>query len=313
MSQKQSVAKVKQICLGLISLARLRIVGMELVACAIGYILAYHGDFLLLRFFWTLLGTALLSSGACALNCFLEREQDALMARTCNRPIPAGIISPSVGLGYGMALILSGCLALFVNVNALSGILGLSAAFIYLAVYTPAKRLTWLNTSIGAIPGAIPPLIGWAAARGQLDAGGWILFAMLFIWQHTHFFPIAWLYREDYKKGGFKMLPVLELDGEKTFQLTVATAIALLPASLMLCSAVATGGAYWLGSILFCLVLIAASLRLLQKPSRTAARMVLLLSLVYLPVILGAVVVDRYGVQLGSRVHAWLETTWRWT
>jgi protoheme IX farnesyltransferase len=313
MSQKQSVAKVKRICLGLVNLARLRIVGMELVACAIGYILAYRGEFLLAQFLWTLLGTALLSSGACALNCFLERKQDALMARTCTRPIPAGTISPPAALAYGLALILSGCLALFVNVNALCGILGLSAALIYLAVYTPAKRLTWLNTSIGAIPGAIPPLIGWAAARGHLDAGGWILFAMLFVWQHTHFFPIAWLYRDDYEKGGFKMLPVLEINGRKTFLFTVLTAVILLPVSLMLSGAATTGSAYWLGSILFCIVLIAASLRLSQKPSRAAARTVLLLSLVYLPVILGAVVVDRYGMQFGSRVHAWLETTWRWT
>jgi protoheme IX farnesyltransferase len=310
MSKKQQTA---QVFLAFVNLARLRIVVMELVACSIGYILADRGQFLWPLFLWTLLGTGLLSGGACALNCYLEREQDALMPRTCKRPIPAGIISPATGLGYGLALVLTGALILFGKVNMLSGLLGLAAAVIYLAIYTPAKRLTWMNTSIGALPGAIPPLIGWASARGQIDAGGWILFAMLFIWQHTHFFPIAWLYRDDYQKGGFKMLPVLEVTGEKTFRLTVLTALALLPVSMLLCLSASTGTAYCIGAALSTGLLIAASFRLSQKPSRAAARAVLLLSLVYLPVILGAVVLDRYGGQCGSHFQAWLGTVWRWT
>ncbi|MBU6455019.1 MAG: heme o synthase [Cyanobacteria bacterium REEB67] len=297
----------------LLNLARLRIVGMELVACATGFILAYRGEFLLPLFSCTLLGTAFLSAGACAVNCYLEREQDALMPRTCKRPIPAGTISAIAGLSYGMSLLTAGFLLLVGQVNMLAAGLGLAAAVIYLAVYTPAKRVTWLNTSIGAIPGAIPPLIGWAAARGQIDLGGWILFAMLFVWQHTHFFPIAWLYKDDYEKGGFKMLPVVEATGVKTFRLTLLTAVALLPVSMMLCGQAKTGTAYGVGTILSCLLLIAASFQLAQKPSRAAARKVLLVSLIYLPILLGAVVIDRYGGECGSQVHAWLGTVWRWT
>lgn len=297
----------------LVNLSRLRIVVMVMIACAIGFILADRGHFHFLRFFCTLFGTGLLSGGACALNCYLEREQDALMPRTCQRPIPTGVISPSDALIFGLSLILTGCFLLFANVNMLAGLLGLTAVFVYLAVYTPAKRLTWMNTSIGAVPGAIPPMIGWVSARGHIDSAGWILFAMLFIWQHTHFFPIAWLYKEDYRKAGFQMLPVLEIKGEKTFRLTVLTAMALLPVSMLLCRSDLTGYAYSFGAVLFGIFLIVAGLRLSFNPSRAAAQAVLFLSLLYLPVILAAVVLDRYGAQFGSHFCGWLETVWQWT
>jgi heme o synthase len=310
MSENQPVSTVLS---AYINLARLRIVGMVLVACSIGFILAYRGDFTLLRFFCTLLGTGMVSGGACTLNCYLEREWDALMPRTCRRPIPAGIISPASALAFGVGLILTGSLLLFTQVNMLAAFLSLAAAFIYLAVYTPAKRVTWWNTSIGALPGAIPPLIGCAAARGAIDPGGWILFAMLFVWQHTHFFPIAWLYKDDYQKAGFRMLPVLESKGEKTFRLTVFSAIALLPISMLLYGREFTGTAYCFGSALFGILLIVAGFRLSRQPSRATARAVLFLSLFYLPVILAAVLLDRYGMELGSHVHEWLEPVWRWT
>ena len=290
MNQKQ----LANVLFAFLDLARFRIVGMVLVACAIAYILAYRGEFLVSRFLWTLIGTALITGGACALNCYIEREKDALMPRTCNRPIPAGMISPTYALVYGVSLVLIGSLLLFVKVNMLAGVFGLALVFIYLAIYTPAKRLTWMNTSIGALPGAIPPLIGWASARGQIDAGGWILFAMLFLWQHTHFFPIAWLYKDDYQKAGFRMLPVLESDGSKTFGLTLLSAIVLLPVSMLLYGAKFIGFAYGIGSIAASIFLIAAGIRLCREPSRAAARSVLFLSLFYLPVILAAVVLDRY-------------------
>jgi heme o synthase len=310
MSENQPVATVLS---AYINLARLRIVGMVLVACSIGFVLAYRDDFPFFRFFCTLLGTGMVSGGACTLNCYLEREWDALMPRTCHRPIPAGVISPASALVFGVSLILTGSLLLFTQVNMLAGLLGLAAAFIYLAIYTPAKRVTWLNTSIGALPGAIPPLIGWASARGQIDPGGWILFAMLFVWQHTHFFPIAWLYKDDYQKAGFRMLPVLESKGEKTFLLTVLSALALLPISMLLYGRDFTGTAYCVGSALFGILLIAAGFRLSRQPSRAAARAVVFLSRFYLPVILAAVLLDRYGMELGSHVHEWLEPVWRWT
>jgi heme o synthase len=285
---------------------------MVLVACSIGFILAYCGQFPLSRFLFTLLGTALVTGGACTLNCYVEREADAIMPRTCQRPIPSGIISAKSALWFGISLVLIGCFLLFAKINMLAGLLGLALVFIYLAIYTPSKRLTWINTSIGALPGAIPPLIGWASARGQIDAGGWILFAMLFFWQHTHFFPIAWLYRDDYKKAGFRMLPVLESKGEKTFALTVLSAVVLLPISMLLYGASFIGLAYCIASTLAGIVLIAAGCRLSHRPSRAAARSVLVLSLFYLPVILAAVVLDRYGGPLVSHFHEWLELVCLW-
>jgi len=285
------------VALAFLNLVRMRIVVMVLVACSIGFILAYRNDFPTARFFWTLAGTALVTGGACALNCYIERESDAIMPRTCRRPIPSGTISPSNALGFGVLLVLTGCLSLFA-INMLAGILGATLVFIYLAIYTPAKRLTWMNTSIGALPGAIPPLIGWVAARGQIDPGGWILFAMLFVWQHTHFFPIAWMYRDDYQKAGFRMLPVLESTGKKTFRLTVLSAIVLLPISMLLYGTTFIGPAYLIGSAVACIFLIAAGFRLSRQPSRAAARAVLVSSLFYLPIILVAVLLDRYGAQI---------------
>jgi heme o synthase len=296
-----------------VNLVRMRITVMVMVACAIGFILAQRNDFPLPRVFWTLIGTGLLSGGACTLNCYMEREADALMPRTCRRPIPAGIIRPSTALGFGVVLVLAGCVLLFGQINVLSGWLGLAAVLIYLAVYTPAKRLTWLNTSIGAVPGAIPPLIGWASARGEIDAGGWILFTMLFLWQHTHFLPIAWLFRSDYQKAGFQMLPVLETNARNTFRLTVITAIALLPISLLLSQLGVAGSAYCFACVLLSILLIVAAVRLSRQPSRQAAHAVLFLSLYYLPVLLATVVLDRYGVQFGNNFHDWLETLYRWT
>ena len=294
------------------NLLRLRIVVMVLVTYSIGFILAYHGQFCFSSFFYALIGIACLSGGACALNCYIERDLDALMPRTSGRPIPAGEISPGSALLFGTVLILAGCILLFSKVNTLSGLLGFFAAFIYLMLYTPAKRLTWLNTSIGALPGAIPPMIGWAVARGQIESGGWILFAMLFLWQHTHFFPIAWLYKGDYQKGGFKMLPVLESNGKKTFFLTILSAITLLPVSMLLYFLSGAGFAYCLGSLICGLLLIAAAIRWSRHPSREHARAILLLSVIYLPVIFIAVVLDRYGAQMGSYFHEYLGILLRW-
>ncbi len=276
---------------------------MVLVTCAFGFILACTGSFDYIRFASALIGTGLLSGGSCALNCYIERDLDAIMPRTAKRPIPAGVIAPQTGLWFGVFLIASGALILLLLDNPLSAALGLAAAAIYLGIYTPAKRWTWLNTSIGAVPGAIPPLIGWAAASGTIGSGGWILFAMLFIWQHTHFLPIAWLFKNDYRAAGFKMLPVLEDSGVKTFALTIATAILLLPISAMLywTGNPFAGPTYCLAAGIGGLALIATSVQWWKNRSREGARLVLLMSLVYLPALLTAIVVDR------------LWRLWQWT
>lgn len=275
-------------------LARTRIAFMVVISCAVGFVLAYNGRFDCIRFACALIGTGLLSGGSCALNCYIERDLDALMPRTANRPIPAGVISPQLALTYGVFLIATGALFLL-SVNTLCAGLGVAASAIYLFMYTPSKRWTWLNTSIGAVPGAIPPMIGWAAASGTMNPGGWILFAVLFIWQHTHFLPIAWMYRSDYAAAGFKMLPVLEESGEKTFGLTVFTAILLLPLSVMLywTGNPFAGPAYCVASVVGGLTLVASSVQWWKNRTREGARRVLLFSLLYLPAIFAAVIIDR--------------------
>jgi heme o synthase len=288
------VHRVQKTTAAFLDLARIRIAVMVVISCAVGFLLAYKGRFDLMHFACALIGTGLLSSGSCAINCYIERDLDAMMPRTAGRPIPAGVISPRRALLFGILLIASGAIMLL-TINALSAALGLAAAAIYLGVYTPAKRWTWLNTSIGAVPGAIPPLIGWTAASGTIDLAGWILFAMLFIWQHTHFLPIAWLFRDDYRLAGFKMLPALENNDEKTFALTVATAILLMPISAMLYlnGKPFAGPVYGLASVIGCLTLIASSVKWRKNRSCEGARAVLLVSLLYLPALLVAVIVDR--------------------
>jgi heme o synthase len=293
--------KTVGILLGLLNLVKIRIVVMVMVASSIAFILSYTGQFLPWRLFWTLTGTALVTGGACTLNCYIEREPDAIMPRTRNRPIPRGVISPVSALVFGLTLAAIGSYLLFTKINMLSGLLGLAIIFTYLAVYTPSKRLTWMNTPIGAISGAIPVMIGWASAKGEIGLGGWILFAMLFLWQHIHFFPIAWMYKDDYAKAGFRMLPVLEANGKKTFGLTVLAAVALLPISILLNGFGLTGSIYFIGVSLLGILFIVASLRLFWNPSHKAARQLLYLSLCYLPVILTAVILDRYGA--GRLLH----------
>jgi protoheme IX farnesyltransferase len=283
-----------------VNLLRMRILTMVMVTAAIGYLLAYRGDFNLLRFAAALIGTGLMSGASCALNCYIERDLDALMPRTSNRPLPTGLIKPVHAFIYGIVLLIAGAVLLF-SINTLTGFLGLTATFVYLAIYTPAKRFTWLNTTIGALPGAIPPLIGWAAARSELSPGAWILFAMIFLWQHAHFLPIAWLYRSDYAKAGFHMLPVLETRGEKTFLLTVLSALLLLPVSLMLNGLNLTGTAYGVGAAILGILFIASGIRLSYNPSKAAAHAVLLVSILYLPVILASVLIDRYGPQPSTK------------
>jgi protoheme IX farnesyltransferase len=190
-------------------LLKLRIVLMVLISCAIGLVLASGGHVVAAVVGWTLLGTALLAGGACALNQYQERELDARMERTRHRPLPAGLLDPRRALVFSIALLVAGGALLAWRVNLLTALLGFLTALLYNFVYTPMKRRTWLNTPMGAIPGAIPPMMGWAAATGRLDAGAWLLFVMVFLWQHVHFYAIAWLFRDDYRRAGFRMLPTV--------------------------------------------------------------------------------------------------------
>src|SRR6185312_7960369 len=178
------------------------------------------------------LGTAMVASGAAALNQLLEREHDAKMRRTKNRPLPSGRLQPTTVMVFGGVLSCAGLLYLALAVNLTTSVIGAISLISYVFIYTPLKRMTWLNTAVGAVPGAWPPLMGWTAARGELSYEGWALFAILAFWQLPHFFAIAWLYREDYAKAGFVMLPNIDPDGSRTAQQSVSNTIALIFASL---------------------------------------------------------------------------------
>lgn len=276
-----------------VELSKLRIGFLVLVTTAIGFFLGGRGITSWSALIFTLVGTLLSCSGSAALNNYLERDFDALMKRTMNRPLQRGAIAPSEALMFGVLTVLLGVSLLATEVNLLTAFLALLTAFLYVLVYTPLKRITWLNTTVGAIPGALPPLGGWAAATGNLDAGAWALFLILFVWQHPHFFSIAWMYRDDYRQAGFKMLPSLELaDGKKTFQMIIWSCLALIPVSVLPTLLGISGSVYCVGVILSGVGLLGVSFLFAQTHSHRNAKRLLRASIIYLPILLALIVSD---------------------
>jgi len=275
-----------------IGLTKPRIVSMVLVTASVAFYLGGHGFHDWKQLVLALIGIALGSAGAASLNAYLEQEYDAQMARTRNRGIASGLIPPARALMFGTLLVITGVVLLALLVNVLTAFLVLLAAFLYVLVYTPMKRLTWLNTSVGAIPGAIPPLAGWAAATGHLEPRAWILFAMLFIWQHPHFYAIAWMYRDDYRNAGFKMLPPNDPKGTRAFRHILIYCALLLIVSLQPTNFGFTGSLYlWgVGALGFGLGLFGWNLALSGAVSD--ARRLLKASVVYLPLWLVLTIVD---------------------
>jgi protoheme IX farnesyltransferase len=275
-----------------LELTKPRIVSMVLVTTTLGWFLGAHGLTAWPRLLLTLLGVGAATGGAAALNNYLEREVDGLMVRTRNRPLPAGVIAPAPALAWGVSLVLGGVILLAAAVNVLTGFLVLLAAFLYVIVYTPMKRITWWNTSIGAIPGAIPPLCGWAAATGRLDPGAWVLFAILFAWQHPHFFAIAWMFRDDYRTAGFRMLPVVEPRGGRTFALTLGFCVALLLVSVVPSAIGMAGRLYGGGAVVLGLGLLLTGWMMTRSGSFLDARRLLKASVIYLPLLLALIILD---------------------
>jgi len=241
----------------------------------------------------SMLGIGLLASGVSTLNQYMERDLDALMRRTAMRPLPTGQLAPYEALAFGVALIVLAEVYLALLVNPLSALLGLSVIFGYLLVYTPLKTRTTLSTAAGAFPGAVPPLIGWTAARGGMDVTAWVLFAILFLWQFPHFLAIAWMYREDYGRAGIRMLPVVEPDGRVTGQQIIAYTIMLLPVSLLPTLLGVSGRIYFYGALVLGLLFLASSVRAALSKSNQHARQLLLASVIYLPLLFGLMVLDR--------------------
>lgn len=270
-----------------LTLTKPRIVIMVGISALVGFALAGgEVDFASPKLLAFLMGTALCGAGGAALNNFLEGDLDARMARTARRPIPSGIISPAQTLAFGVCLLLCGLLILNLEVNLLCAFLALLSAFLYIVVYTPLKRVTWLNTAVGAIPGALPPVGGWAAAQGSLQLEAWLLFLILFFWQFPHFYAIAWIYKEDYARAGFKMLPVLDVSGRRTmFQILLFSAL-LIIASLLPCAAGLCGPIYFFGALALGLMMLLAGLSLAKSHSVRDARGLLRASLFYWPVLL---------------------------
>ena len=273
-------------------LTKPRITALVLITTAFGFFMGGMGIHSYPLFFFTLLGTALVVSGSAVLNHYLERDVDRLMKRTRGRPLPSGLIRAEHAMSYGFVLVLTGVMVLLLSAGLLTSFLALLSAFLYVVVYTPLKRMTWLNTSLGAIPGALPPVGGWAAATGELDWGAWALFAILFAWQHPHFYSIAWIFREDYRRGGFKMLPVMEEDGRRTVRHIIGFSVALIGASTLPTFLGLAGQLYLGGAILLGAGMLAAGMGLALSRSNLNARRLLRASIVYLPLLLALSVVD---------------------
>ena len=266
---------------------------LVLASTLAGFYLGSPGPLSGLRLTHTLLGTLLVASGTATLNQFIEREYDARMRRTANRPLPAGRLAPSWALGFGVLLSAAGALDLALAVNALSSLLALLTLGSYLAFYTPLKRRTPLCTLVGAFPGAMPPLIGWAAARGSLSREAWVLYAVLFLWQFPHFLGIAWMYREDYARAGYIMLPPKDVDGRFTGREIFVFTLALLPVSLIPVFLNQAGAIYCLGASLFGLAFLFCGARLAHSRSNALARRLVLASVIYLPLLFGLMMVDK--------------------
>lgn len=266
---------------------------MVVLTAGLGFLLAGGETFSFLLLVHTLLGTGLVSGGASVLNHVLERDTDALMRRTANRPLAAGRLDPDLALLFGVTLAVAGLLQLALAVNLLTGLLGAVALAGYVFVYTPLKRVSSLATIIGAVPGAIPPMMGWSAVRGELDLAAWVLFAILFFWQMPHFLAIAWLCREDYAAGGFPMLTVSDPDGVRTARQTVLWGAALVPVSLLPSVLGLMGGLYFAGTLLLGLVYLGFCIAFARVRSTPGARWLMLVSILYFPAVLLVMLLDR--------------------
>ncbi|MBP9853261.1 MAG: heme o synthase [Candidatus Omnitrophica bacterium] len=275
-----------------IELTKPRITFLVLVTTLIGYYLGGQGIPSYWKLFSLLTGVALVCAGSAALNHYLEREFDSKMNRTKKRPLPMKRIQPAQALQFGVVLCLLGIFILYTETNILTAFLSLLTAFMYVLVYTPMKRVSWLNTTIGAFPGAMPPLGGWAAATGTLNFDAGILFLILFIWQHPHFYAIAWMFKEDYKMAGFKMLPCVDENGGSMFAQIHYFSLLLIPISLVPFFTGLSGAVYFFGALISGIILLIMSEIFIKSRTVIDARKLLRATVIYLPVLLTLIVID---------------------
>ena len=276
-----------------IALAKPELTLLSVLTAMGGAYLAIEGGRQYLTVLHTLFGTLLVGAGAGALNMYLEREYDAMMKRTERRPIPSGRVAPREALGFGLTTAVLGIAQLAVFTHLLAAFLAFVTLVTYLFLYTPLKRLTPFATVVGAVPGALPPTIGWAAVRGDLGPEAWSLFAILFFWQIPHFLSLAWLYRMDYARAGYRMLTVGDTCGTVTSRYILVSSVLLLPASLLPTSVGLLGFLYFPGAALLSLTFLVLSVRMLRRPTNLAARRLFIASLVYMTALVLLMVLDK--------------------
>lgn len=274
-------------------LFKARLTFLVLLTTLVGFYLGFRGPVNYLLMLHTLLGTALLAAGASALNQLLERDYDAKMRRTQDRPLPSGRLQPETVLLIGAASAALGLIYLALAVNLTTSMIGAFCLVSYVFIYTPLKRVTWLNTVIGAVPGALPPLMGWTAARGEMSIEGWALFAILAFWQLPHFLAIAWIYREEYARAGFKMLPVIDPQGHRTGRQAVSHTMGLLPVSLAPFLFHLTGPVYLVGALVLGSIFLWFAIQFSRHLTIQRARQLFYVSILYLPLLLVLMVLDK--------------------
>jgi protoheme IX farnesyltransferase len=266
---------------------------LVVVTTAVGYFMSTKGGIEWARLLHTVIGTFLVASGAAAFNQVFERDVDSRMRRTAMRPLPAGRLGVAEATWFAAALSAAGLIELALGANLLAAGVALATLVSYALIYTPLKRYTSLSTVVGAVPGALPPLIGWAAAQNTLGAEAWSLFGIVFFWQMPHVLAISWMHREDYARGGIRVLPVLEPDGASTARQMISYSAAAIPVSLVPTLVGMAGGIYFAGAFVLSGTMLALSVEFARHRSIARARRLFFATLVYLPAILVLLVADR--------------------
>jgi protoheme IX farnesyltransferase len=266
---------------------------LVLITTAAGYYMGARGPVDWLRLVHTVFATMLIAAGTAALNHYIERESDRHMRRTASRPLPSGVLQPREALWFGMALCVAGAVYLYFAAGVLAAGLGVATCLSYLLGYTPLKKRTVWATFVGAFPGAIPPMIGWAAATGSLDRGAWLLFAILFLWQFPHFHAIAWMYREDYARAGILMLPVVDKQGTRTFRQIILTAVALVGVSLLPAVVGLAGVRYFFGALVVSVGLLQVCLWAATAKTNIRAKWLMHATVMHIPILLGLMIYDK--------------------
>jgi heme o synthase len=270
---------------------------LVVITTVAGFYLGSIGPLNWLLMLHTVCATMIVGGGTAALNQYVEREADAVMRRTAARPLPAGILQPREVLIFGVAAIVVGAVWLALAANLLACAVALATSVLYLGLYTPLKTRTTLSTAVGAIPGALPPLIGWAAARGSLSLGAWVLFAILFFWQFPHFMAIAWIYREDYARAGIRMLPTVDLKGDATFRQIVCTSAILVWVSALPAVVGMAGMRYFFGALVLGMLLLQVSLWANRARTNSRAKWLMHATVAHIPLLLAWLILDKLTVR----------------